>query len=94
MNLKYLTKEEKRELFILLCMELKERGQFDRLLNYAIKLYKDDEYIINDNEPDPLKMSKEEYLKAREEYSKKGIARSKRMREAIEKDKKRKSSKQ
>jgi hypothetical protein len=50
-------------------------------------------YVINDNEPDPLKMGEDEYLKAREEYARRGIAKSKRMRAAIEKDKKHKSSK-
>jgi hypothetical protein len=39
-NLENLTEEEKQELFALLCLELKERGQFDRLLSHAIKLYK------------------------------------------------------
>jgi hypothetical protein len=35
----YLTEEEKRELFLLLCLELKSLGLFDRFLNYGVKLY-------------------------------------------------------
>lgn len=55
---------------------------------------KDDEYVINDNEPDPLKMSADEYRRAKKEYDKRGIAKSKKMRKEIEKDKKHKLSEQ
>jgi hypothetical protein len=38
--LENLTEEEKQVLFLLLCLDLKERDKFNELLDYAIKLYK------------------------------------------------------
>jgi hypothetical protein len=42
----------------------------------------ENEYIIYDDEPDPLSMSEEEYFKAKEEYNRKVREQSEKMRKS------------